>query len=128
MAEVVLDSSAVLALLRDEPGADIVAESLDRAVMSSVNLQEVVKKLLEAGFDPAQARETIDTLGLQVVAHDAEDAHAAAALWSATRHAGRGLGDRSCMALAIRLDIPVVTADREWGKLDIPGLAVVLAR
>lgn len=92
------------------------------------SLQEVVKKLLEAGFDPTQARETIVTLGVQVVAHDAEDAHAAAALWPATRRAGRGMGNRSCMAPVLRLAVPVVPADRERAGLDIPGLAIVLAR
>jgi ribonuclease VapC len=128
MAEVVLDSSAVIALLRGEPGSDLVMNYVDRAVISAVNLQEVAKKYVDAGIAIPQIRELLDTLHLDVRSHTAADALAAAALAGATRVHGRGLGDRSCMALAIKLGIPAVTTDRAWAKLEIPGLRVMLAR
>lgn len=99
MSEVVLDASAVLALLRDEPGADVVAGHIGRAAFSAVNLQEVVKEMLREGATPEGARAVLDELALALHPHDEEAAYAAAALYPETRRHGRGLGDRSCMAL-----------------------------
>jgi ribonuclease VapC len=128
MPAVVLDSSAVIALLRNEPGAELVATHIADAVISAVNLHEVAKKLFEAGFDAAAVRDTIGALELEVRPHDAEDAYLAASLTTSTKRLGRGPGDRSCMALAVGLGVPALTTDRDWAKLDIPGLTVQLIR
>ena len=76
----------------------------------------------------AVAREIIDALHLDVRSHGIEDAYAAAALHTATSANGSGLGERTCMALAIREGLPVITTDRDWGRLAIAGLTVTLAR
>ena len=44
-----IDASAVLAWLRDEPGADTVARRLDGSFLSAVNLSEVLQKHLAVG-------------------------------------------------------------------------------
>ena len=124
MTSVVFDASAVLALVRDEPGADKVAPHVGRAAISAVNLQEVVKDLLLSGLDEATTRELLDELRLDVRAHDVEAAYAAAALHDQTRQYGRGLGDRSCLALAMQLGLPALTADREWKKVRVKNLEV----
>jgi len=123
MTSVVMDASAVLALVRDEPGADKVGPYVGRAAISAVNLQEVIKELLLSGIDAAPIRELLDEL-LDVRAHDVEAAYAAAGLHAQTREFGRGLGDRSCLALAMQLGVPALTADREWKKVKIKGLKV----
>jgi ribonuclease VapC len=128
VATAVLDSSAVIALLRAEPGAERVAGFMADAVISAVNLQEIAKHLIEAGFSADAARETLDALGLDVHPHETEDAYLAASLVEVTRRRGSGLGDRSCMALAIRLRAPALTTDRAWAELALPGLEVVLLR
>lgn len=122
MTSAVLDASAVLALVREEPGADRVAAHVGRAAMSAVNLQEVVKELLLSGLDEPVIRELLGELRLDIRAHDTDAAYAAASLHAQTREHGRGLGDRSCMALAIQLGVPAVTADREWRKVKAKGL------
>lgn len=122
MTSVVFDASAVLALVRDEPGADKVAPYVGRAAISAVNLQEIVKELLLSGLDEATTRELLDELRLDVRAHDVAAAYAAAALHAQTREYGRGLGDRSCLALAMQLGVPALTADREWKKVRIKNL------
>ena len=122
MTSAVLDASAVLALVRDEPGGDKVAEHVGRAAISAVNLQEVVKELLSSGLDEHVIRELLGELRLEVRPHDADAAYAAAALHEQTREFGRGLGDRSCMALALALNVPAITADREWRKVKVKGL------
>ncbi len=128
MARVVFDASAVIALLRNEPGADLVGSHAGEALMSAANLQEVVKALLVRGIPLAVAKDLVASLHIDVRPHEIEDAYAAAALHTATSVYGSGLGDRTCMALGIREGLPVVTTDRDWGRLAIPGLTVTLAR
>ena len=122
MTSVVLDASAVLVLVRDEPGADKVVPHVGRAAISAVNLQEVIKELLLSGLDEAITREVLDELRLDVRAHDVSGAYAAAGLHAQTRQYGRGLGDRSCLALAMQLGVPALTADREWKKVRVKNL------
>lgn len=124
MTSVVMDASAVLALVRDEPGADKVGPHVGRAAISAVNLQEVIKELLLSGLDASTVRELLEELRLDVRPHDVEAAYAAAALHAQTKEFGRGLGDRSCLALAIQLGVPALTADREWKKAKVKGLKV----
>lgn len=124
MSDVVLDASAVLAMLRGEPGGDTVAEYIGRAAISAVNLQEVAKEMLREGASIERVRPVLDELGLDVHPHDREAAYAAAALYQQTRQHGRGLGDRSCMALGLQLAVPVLTADREWAKVEVEKLTV----
>ena len=123
---VVLDSSALIAFIKEEPGADFVEDRLSAAIVSAVNVQEVAKKMIEAGLPLENVRRIIGELKLEVRSHNIEDAYLAASLASATRKFG--LGDRSCMALAIKLGVPAITTDRLWAQLDIPGLEVILAR
>jgi ribonuclease VapC len=122
MTSVVMDASAVLALVRDEPGADKVIPHVGRAAISAVNLQEVIKELLLSGLEAATIREVLDELRLDVRPHDVEAAYSAAGLHAQTKEFGRGLGDRSCLALAILLGVPALTADREWKKVKVKGL------
>lgn len=122
MSDVVFDSSAVLAMLQDEPGADTVAQYLGRAVISAVNFQEVAKELVRGGLSAEDVRAILGSIDMKVRAHDAEAALLAAALYEQTRRYGRGLGDRSCMALGLQLGLPILTADREWKQVNIEGL------
>ena len=128
MARAVFDASAVIALLRDEPGAEVVAGYAGEALISAVNLQEVIKVLLADGVSKGVAREMLGPLGLDVRSHGLDEAWAAAGLYAVTKSRGSGLGDRSCMALAIAEGLPALTTDRAWNELAIAGLSVVLAR
>jgi ribonuclease VapC len=128
LALAVLDASAVIALLREERGADVIAGYADDALISAVTLQEVVKVLLADGAAAIVARNMVDSLSLEVRPHDADAAWAAALLWEATKSKGSGLGDRTCMALAIAEGLPAITTDKAWSDLAIPGLTVIQAR
>lgn len=129
MSEATLDASALLAVLRQEPGADLVAGLLrgGACAVSTVNLSEVVSKLLERGVDLVTIRGHLDGLGFVVHQFDELDAFDAASLRPLTRHAGLSLGDRACVALAARLGTPVVTTDRSWTTANLP-VEVILAR
>ena len=128
MARAVLDASAVIALIRGEPGASLVEDYVGDGLISTVTLQEVIKALLVRGIALESARGLIEALNLESRPHQVEDAYAAAALFQATKSKGSGLGDRTCMALAIAEGLPAITTDRAWGELAIPGLNVILAR
>lgn len=119
MSEVVLDASAVLALINEEPGGEVVDDFLDEAIISAVNLSEVIAVLVDAGFDVDHASARIGALGLDVVAFDQPQALRAGALRAATRRAGLSLGDRACLGLAEARHAPAVTADRRWATLDL---------
>ena len=119
MSSVVLDASAVLALLNAEPGCEQVEAALPGASISAVNLAEVVGKLADKGMPGKAARDAVLGLGLDVRPFDVEDAFDVAALRAGTRDAGLSLGDRACLALGARLARPIVTADREWKKLKL---------
>jgi ribonuclease VapC len=123
----VLDASALLALINAEPGADIVAAALDEAAISAVNLAEVVTKLIDIGVPALQAWSETASLVPVVVAFGLDLANAAARLRTATRRAGLSLGDRACLALAESLQQPVLTTDRAWQSLSI-GVEIRLIR
>ena len=123
----VLDSSAVLALLWSEPGAENVAASIQNARVSAVNLSEVVARLVDRGMAPADARHAIRGLELRVDVFDTELAIEAGLLRTATRAHGLSLGDRACLALAARLEAEALTADRAWSGTDV-GVEIRLIR
>lgn len=114
-----LDASALLALLFDEPGAQVVAEAIvDGATVSAVNLAEVATVLVRNDRDPhvvlGPVRAQVD-----VEPFTDDDALAVAALYPHVSGRGSSLGDRSCLALAQRLDVPAVTAEHVWAELDV---------
>jgi PIN domain nuclease of toxin-antitoxin system len=117
VASSVLDASAVLAYLRDEEGAQRVADALgEGAVMSAANWAEVLSKVADLGEDPETlearlvAEGLIDSV-LEIVALEPSDALRIAA--------GLSLGDRACLALAARLVLPALTADRAWNGVSL---------
>lgn len=123
----VIDASALLALLQDEPGSDRVAEALPDALISAVNLSEVVAKLCDKGFEPDEARETMELLPLNVVAFDTAQAIEAGLLRASTRTLGLSLADRACLALAARSGASALTTDRAWARLGL-GIDVDVIR
>ena len=117
----VLDASALLAALNGELGSVVVEGVLDRAVLCSVNLAEVVAALAARGNNHAQVRAIVVALALDIVAADAELAIDAGLLRTVTDRAGLSLGDRFCLATARRLNAVALTADRAWADIAIPA-------
>ena len=116
--EVILDASAVLAWLQEEPGADVVDAVLDRAAISAVNATEVVHKLISRGGTREGALEILDRLSLPVLDFTEKMSRECAGL---SRHAGLSLGDRACNAVGISLGLPVYTSEKKWGDLGLKG-------
>jgi ribonuclease VapC len=116
----VLDASALLAMLQEEPGGDVVQELLETAAISSVNWSEVVQKSLERQMEIDGLRHDLEALGLEILPFTAVLSETTARLRSATRQAGLSLGDRACLALAAVLGLPAITTDRIWPDLGLP--------
>lgn len=126
MSDPVLDSSAVLALLLGEPGAERVAATLPGARLSTVNLAEIISKLCEKGMPTDQAYMAVESLGIEIVPFTAGQAVLSGSLRPLTRAFGLSLGDRACLALARDLDEHVLTADTAWAQ--VPGSRIILIR
>ena len=129
MSEVVLDASALLALLRDETGANMVAEAIADARMSSVNYAEVISHFNHAGMPAKQIDAMLKPLPVAVIEADQALATIAGHLRAVTSKAGLSLGDRFCLALAQRDGLPAVTADKQWRTVaDAAGVTVRVIR
>lgn len=121
----VLDASALMAVLHAEDGASVVIEAIGRgAAVSVVNWAEVLSKLAEAGKDPEAAAAELrraegSRRALSIEPLTAADCVAVARLRPITRRQGLSLADRACLALAERLDVPALTADRKWLEADV---------
>lgn len=116
--DAVIDASALIAPLNEEPGSERVETILPSAAISAVNLAEFVSKLSEHGVPERDLSSALVQLGLIVMAFEEADAIAAGLLRSSTSHLGLSLGDRACIALGRALDVAVYTADQRWADLD----------
>ena len=116
---VVFDSSALLAIVFREDGAEAAERRLSSGIVSVVNASEVIARLVDYGTSGEDARNELLNFGLEIRPFDTALAVAAGQLCAATREKGLSLGDRACVALAIREQAGIVTADRGWTGLDL---------
>jgi ribonuclease VapC len=128
MNKVVLDASALLALLNQERGARMLtARLLSIAVSSTVNLAEVHGKLVARGMPSDEAWDATLAGIREAAPFTLAHARIAEGLATKTRHLGLSLGDRACLALGISLNLPVYTADRSWKDLSV-GIDIRIIR
>lgn len=120
MSRVVLDASVVIAAALREPGGDRAMGHSTDPLVSAVNYSEVLTRLGDLGHDKGMAARGLALLGFEVVDFDREQAESASELRAATKAQGLSLGDRACLALAIRHGATALTADRSWARLDLP--------
>jgi ribonuclease VapC len=114
---IVVDASALMALLLGEPGSDAVAERISESAISAVNLAEVLARMSREQISPRTLIAKLAALGLTVVDFDQAQAVFAGEIREHARAQGVGLADCCCMALALHQAWPVLTADRTWTKL-----------
>jgi len=116
---VVLDASAIMAVIRREQGRERVIQALESAIVSAVSFAEVVGKLVMRGMPAALAKTEFETLGVPTVPFGDDQAFEAGKLRRLSHHLQLSLADRACLALAHLRKLPVLTADRKWSELNI---------
>lgn len=120
MSKVVLDASAILAVINAEPGSEKLTPTLlAEAVASTVNLAEVQTKLVSRGWMSDEAWDDATSPVREIFPFDEEHARVAGDLVTQTRRLGLSLGDRACLALGLALKVPVYTAENAWSTLKL---------
>jgi len=127
MSDIVLDASAIIAVLKGESGAELVKISAEGASVSAVTIAEVATWLAAQGTPAKRAYDAINCFQLTVEPLNHARAIAAGFLVSKTGRRGLSLADRACLALAIELGFPALTGDRAWRDLEI-GVEIRLIR
>jgi PIN domain nuclease of toxin-antitoxin system len=125
MNKKVLDSSAILAVIFQEKGSEIVEPLLEKAIISSVNVAEVFTKLAEKRILTQQMIDDFFQLGLEIIDFNFEQSVKVAELRPLTKHLGLSFGDRIFLALAILQNTIAVTANKEWAKLSFCQVEVI---
>lgn len=128
MSKVIFDASVLLALIKNEPGSKNLEKHLGSIIMSSVNVSEVAATLLDSSITYEEMLECIEPLVNHIVSFDEEQSYLAANLKKLTKHKGLSLGDRACIALGIKLQVPIYTADKIWGNLQLDNANIKLIR
>lgn len=127
--KVILDSSALISLLKQEKGCEFIEQYVGKSVMSSINLAETSKYLVDNHKqDIKEVRKILSSLLEDVIIVDEEIAYLSSEIISFTKEYGLSLGDRVCIATGIIKQYPIITTDRIWGKLKIPNVNIVMAR
>ena len=125
---IVLDASALLALIQEERGADVVRSLLRHAVMSAVNIAEVLTALQRVHVSPQESVGLVSDIVETIVPFDLEQARYVAELQSQVQPKGLSLGDRACIALGLKLQVPIYTADKIWSQLQLDKVDIRMIR
>ncbi|HEX8401269.1 MAG TPA: type II toxin-antitoxin system VapC family toxin [Allosphingosinicella sp.] len=116
----VFDSSAVLAVIFNEKGSEVVEPRLLGGAISTLNYGEVIDRMIASGRDLADAIRVASRIQLRIIPFDQAQAERVAELREPTSPFGLSLCDRACVALAERLGAPVMTGDRRWAEAPLP--------
>lgn len=129
MSNYILDASALLALLNSETGAEVIEPLLTYSIMGTVNVAEVIAELnKKLDISPEESKEMVSIMIDQIIPLEFDQSIEVGRLRKMTQGFGLSLGDRACIALGIKLNLPVYTADRVWKELQINDLDIRLIR
>jgi ribonuclease VapC len=123
----VLDASAVLAFLREEPGQDVVERHLEEAAISIINFSEAAFVLARNGMPLPEVKRLLDNILQNRVDYDEEQMWIATDIYLKTRPFGLSFGDCACLALGSKLRVPVLTTEKTWLKANL-DIAIELIR
>jgi PIN domain nuclease of toxin-antitoxin system len=125
---IILDASALLALIQNEPGTEIIKPLLKISVMSAVNITETLSVLQRVNITPKEGLTLITNIITTIIPFDLELAELAANIHPLTKSKGLSLADRACIALGIKLQIPIYTTDKIWAEITINNANIILIR
>jgi ribonuclease VapC len=126
----VVDTSVVIAYLLEEAGGDWLDKAVDAgSVMSEFNLAEVVRRQMRDGVTLENAMRVAINIGLDFVPFNQTIIAEMTKIFPFERRANLSLADCACLATARHLNLPALTADKDWAKIagDV-GVEVVVVR
>lgn len=126
--KVVFDASSLLILLQEESGAEKLKPLLDYAVMSAVNISEVLNVLGRNKLSIEESMPLINDMITEIIPFDIDQAELSAKLSSDDSIKGLSLGDRACIALGMQMKLPIYTADQLWKKVKLSSANIILVR
>ena len=126
--EYVMDSTALIAVVYQEPGYERVVEILDKSAISAVNLAEIINKLILRGSPAEAVRHALLRLELTVEDWTDDLAYRSAEFTRFNKSHGLSLGDRACLTLAKQLHATAVTSDRTWRRMPSLGVPIMIFR
>ena len=112
----VIDASVVLAVMLGEQGAQEAFSHLEGSIISTVNLSEIYRKLVDGEAELTDAITEVGRFQMRAVPFDEAQAREAARLRPLTRHLGLSFADRACVGLAGVRNLAVLTADRRMAE------------
>ena len=124
----ILDASALLAMLQGETGGEKVEAVLSSSSISAINWSEIIQKLLRYDENAAMACADLLLIGLKVIPFDFKQAEQAAKLWLPNQHLGLSLADRACLQLGLQTGKTILTADKAWINIKNQPLKIKLIR
>ncbi|MFY9589513.1 type II toxin-antitoxin system VapC family toxin [Rickettsia endosymbiont of Halotydeus destructor] len=128
MNKVIFDASTLLALIKNEPVKVNLEEFLGNVIMSTVNVSEVAAILLQSDMSEQECKDSIEPFINSIISFDQEQSFLTASLKKTTKHKGLSLGDRACIALGMKLNLPIYTGDKAWNDLKIININIILIR
>ena len=123
-----LDTSALIVLLKKESGYEVIENVIASSAISSVNLSELVAVLTRSGVSEQDIDEIISDLVPEIVPFYEAISIKTGKLAKLTQNYGLSLGDRACIALGITLGLPIYTADKVWAELKLENTDIRLSR
>ncbi|WP_342267542.1 type II toxin-antitoxin system VapC family toxin [Candidatus Tisiphia endosymbiont of Empis tessellata] len=112
-----LDTSAIIALLKQESGYKILEDVIASSALSSVNLSELVSVLTRSNIKENEIDTIITDIVPDIIPFSESISIKAGKLISLTKDYGLSLGDRACIATGSYYNMEIYTTDKIWLKL-----------
>jgi PIN domain nuclease of toxin-antitoxin system len=125
-AKALLDMSAIIALLKKEPGYELLEEVIASSAVSAVNLSELVSVLIRAGIEESEVDEIIKDIVPEIIPFSDDIAVNSGKLIKQTKEFGLSLGDRACVATGIHYNIPIYTTDKVWKRIKAQANIIII--
>lgn len=126
--QALLDTSAVIAILKKEPGYKILEDIIANSSISSVNLSEFISVLARASIPTNEIDKIIIDIIPEIIPFSEDIAIESGKLTNYTKKYGLSLGDRACIATGIYHNMIIYTADKIWSELEIKNANIKLIR
>ncbi len=124
MSKVILDASALLALIKNESGASTLEDMLGQIVMSTLSLTEAATILLQSDMTLQECEDCLLPLISQLIPFDTSHALLTAILTKQLKGKDLPLEARACLALGMKMNLPIYTAKQRGAELELTNVDI----